>query len=78
MNGRSMPLGFIQTGREVVVKEMLGGKGMCRRLAGLGITRGAVVRVVKNDICGPVIVLVKEARLALGRGITQKIMVEEK
>lgn len=73
-----IPLSFLQTGHEAIVKEMVGGEGMRRRLAGMGITRGTGVKVIQNDAGGPVIISVREGRLALGRGITLKILVEEK
>lgn len=78
MSTGSIPLCFLQAGHEAVIKEMAGGKSMCRRLAGLGVTRGTGVKVIKNDSGGPVIISIKAGRLALGRGITLKILVEEK
>lgn len=78
MRSTSIPLGFLQVGHEAIVKELIGGKVICQRLAGLGITNGTGVKVIKNDTSGPVIISVREGRLALGRGITLKIMVEEK
>ncbi len=77
MNKAKMPLGFLQSGCEGTVKEMHGGNNMCRRLAGLGITCGSRVRVISNNAGGPLILSVKESRLALGRGMALKIMVEE-
>jgi ferrous iron transport protein A len=42
-----------------------------------GLVPEARINVVKNDIGGPLVVSVKETRLALGRGIAMQILVEE-
>jgi ferrous iron transport protein A len=47
-----------------------------KRLQEMGIYKDSQIRVVKNDIPGPLIVDVKGSRLILGRGQAQKIMVE--
>ncbi len=78
MSTGSIPLCFLKVGHEAVIIEVAGGKSMCRRLAHLGITRGTRVKVIKNDSGGPAIISIKAGRLALGRGITLKILVEEK
>jgi ferrous iron transport protein A len=45
------------------------------RLQHMGLTPGAPVRVVQNAIAGPIIVAVKDTRLALARGVAIRIMV---
>ncbi len=47
-----------------------------KRLSDMGIYKDAQVKIVKNDIPGPLIVDIKGSRLILGRGQAQKIMVE--
>ena len=47
-----------------------------KKLSDMGIYKDAKVKVVKNDIPGPLIIDVKGSRLILGRGQAQKIMVE--
>jgi ferrous iron transport protein A len=49
---------------------------MRKRLADLGLNLGMTVRVIQRDRHGPLILAVKDARLALGRGMAHKIMVE--
>lgn len=71
-----LPLGFLPAGREGVVKEIIGGPGLRRRLAELGFTKGMVVRVIQNER-GPLIVALGNSRVALGYGMAQKVMVEE-
>ena len=53
-----------------------GGKGIISRLAGMGIGIGQIVEVVKNEGRGPVIVKVGESKVAIGRGMALKIVVE--
>ena len=77
MSGSVLPLGFLQTGRDAVIKDFDGGRGLRQRLTEIGLVRGTRVRVVKNDMGGPLIVSIGEGRLAIGRGMALKIMVEE-
>ena len=71
------PLTFLPISRDAVVRDITGGNGAYQRLSGMGLARGAVVRVVRNDGYGPLIVALGEGRLILGRGIAQKVLVEE-
>jgi ferrous iron transport protein A len=41
----------------------------------MGLAPGAPVRVIQNALTGPVIVGVKDTRLALARGLAARIMV---
>lgn len=47
-----------------------------RRLADLGFIPGSVVRVLRSFGSGPLLVEVKGSRVALGRGLAMKILVE--
>ncbi len=47
-----------------------------KRLSDMGIYKEAIVKIIKNDIPGPLILDIKGSRLILGRGQAQKIMVE--
>lgn len=54
-----------------------GGWGFERRLADMGLTPGTRVTVVKSaPLHGPLEVLVRGSRLALGRGVAERIYVE--
>jgi len=75
-NSPVLPLSFLPAGRRAVVKEVVGGFGFRRRLAEMGLVKGAVVRVIRNDR-GPLIIALGEARLALGFGMAQKVIVQE-
>lgn len=53
------------------------GRGLASRLIALGLTPGSLVCVLQNRGRGPVIVEVHGARVALGRGQAEKVLVEE-
>jgi ferrous iron transport protein A len=68
-------LGGINTGTWVQIEKMRGGHHFLSRLASLGFTPGARLRVVQNYGHGPIIVSVRDTRVALGRGEAEKILV---
>ena len=70
-----VPLAFLSENKQATVVEVVGGKGLVRRLYELGFTPGTKVRVISSSSPGPVLVDVKGARIALGRGVTMKIIV---
>jgi ferrous iron transport protein A len=72
-----IPLIMLPEGAKGTVVEIYGGRGLCRRLAELGLTASVRVKMIKNNRPGPVVVEVKDSRMALGRGVTMKIYVEE-
>lgn len=56
---------------------MQGGHHFLSRLASLGFTPGARLKVVQNFGHGPIIVNLRDTRVALGRGEADKILVKE-
>ena len=66
----------LETGAGGLVYQLRGGKDFANRMAALGFTIGAEVRVVQNHGRGPVIVSVRHVRVALGRGEAHKVLVE--
>jgi len=72
-----MPLTMINEGRTVILHEILGGMGIRRRLTDMGLRPGSHIRVVSNSGRGPFVIGVGSTRLMIGRGMAQKIMVEE-
>lgn len=71
-----MPLAMVSPGKEVRLLSIRGGPRMRKRLADLGFNLGMTMRVMQRDGHGPLILAVKDSRLALGRGIAHHIMVE--
>ena len=70
------PLTTFRSGDEIEIVR-IPGCGMRKRLADLGITAGACIKVLRSDFSGPVLILVKCVRLAIGRGIASKIICRE-
>jgi ferrous iron transport protein A len=64
-------------GARAVVSELQGGRGFASRLAGMGISVGCQIEVLQNQAHGPLLVLVRDTRLALGREEASKILVRE-
>jgi Fe2+ transport system protein FeoA len=71
-----MPLAMVSPGEEVRLCAIHGGRCMRKRLADLGLNLGMTIRVVQRDRHGPLILAVKDSRLALGRGMAHRIIVE--
>jgi Fe2+ transport system protein FeoA len=71
-----MSLAMASPGEEVRLVGVRGGWGIRRRLADMGLTPGEKVWVVQSGHRGPLIIAVRDSRLALGRGMAHKIMVE--
>ncbi|HIC93142.1 MAG TPA: ferrous iron transport protein A [Anaerolineae bacterium] len=70
-----IPLSNLLPGETGVVQDLAGGRGFVGRLAALGFTPGARVTMVQNFGHGPIIVLVRDTRIALGRGEARKVLV---
>ncbi len=73
---RNLTLAQLHPGDRAQVLFVRGGRRMSARLATFGFVRGAEVQVVQNYGNGPVIVQVHGARVALGRGEAERILVE--
>jgi ferrous iron transport protein A len=62
--------------KHALVRVLSGGKDFTSRMGTLGFTPGTVVTVIQNYGHGPVLVTVKDVRIALGRGEALKVLVE--
>ena len=71
-----MNLSSVPAGEAVRIQNMQGGHTFLSRLASLGFTPGAQLKVVQNFGRGPIIVNLRDTRVALGRGEAGKIIVE--
>jgi len=64
-------------GEKGIVAFALGGYGLVRRLADMGLTPGTEVKIVRNaPFRGPVEVSVRGVSLALGYGVASKVFVK--
>ena len=69
-------LDHLSVGATAVVRELDGGNEFSGRLAAMGVVLGAALQVMQNSGKGPMLVRVRDTRLALGRGEAQRILVE--
>lgn len=70
-------LADLRRGDKCTVILALGGHGMVRRLAEMGLTPGTEVTIVRiAPMHGPIEVSVRGASLALGRGIARRVLVK--
>lgn len=71
-------LSMLEIGRQARVVALEGGREFRSRLIAMGLNVGSEIRVVNNgNQAGPTLVASGNSRLALGRGMTQKIFVIE-
>ncbi len=70
------PLAKVKEGAEVSVVRLEAGCGMTQRVLAMGILPGAILRVLRNEYKGQMIILVAGTKLVLGRGMADKIIVK--
>ena len=75
MKGERKTLLMLRTGDKGVVVRIVGGQGACKRLNELGLVPGTKVELVNKIASGPVMIRVKGSKLALGRGLANKVEV---
>ncbi len=70
------PLSLAPAGEPMTIVDVRAGRRLRHRLSNLGLVPGTVVEIVQCMGCGRVILAVGDARLALGRGASHKVLVE--
>ncbi|MEJ2265025.1 MAG: FeoA family protein [Anaerolineales bacterium] len=70
-------LSDMAAGKRSIVRRLRGGREFLSRMAAMGFTVGAEVKVIQNYGRGPLIALIRDTRIALGRGEALKVLVEE-
>lgn len=70
-----VPLVDLSPGQVGLIRSLEGGRRFMSRLVALGFTPGAAVRVMRNHGFGPIIVSVRGAQVAIGRGEAGRILV---
>ncbi len=66
-----------RTNVDLIFASLEGGRGATQRLTDMGLIPGERLRVLHNSGYGPVTVLIKGAKVALGHGLAAKIIVKE-
>ncbi|MCR4579703.1 MAG: ferrous iron transport protein A [Treponema sp.] len=69
-----MPLTMANSGEQYLIKKVNGKEEVRRFLENLGFIAGAQVSVV-SEICGNVIVQIKDSRVAISKEMAQKIVI---
>ena len=69
------PLSSLGSGEVGVVQDLSGGRGFVSRAVALGFTPGTEIAMVQNFRYGPLIVVVRDTHVALGRGEAAKIQI---
>lgn len=69
-----MPLSMVKTGEPVEIKRVSGKEDTRKFLEKLGFVTGGIVTIV-SETGGSLIVNVKDARVAIGRDMANKILV---
>jgi len=72
----TMPLTAAKLGQRVKLKSINAGLGLKSRLTALGILPGVELMVVNTTFAGPIVVMVKDTKVMLGRGLAMKMIVE--
>lgn len=72
-----LPLSWIRTGHSAVLTRIQAGNGLAGHLAAMGLVPGVRVHVYRNDRTGPVVLGVHGSRVMFGRGMADKVSVQE-
>lgn len=73
---RRMPLNLAPAGEKVVIRDFEGGPRLKMRMMSMGLRIGEEVEVISNMGTGQMVVAAGYSRFALGRGESNKIVVE--
>lgn len=69
-----LPLSLVSQGEEVNIKRIIGNPQTKKHLENLGFVPGTNLTII-NQIDGNMIVIIKQARIAISKEMAQKIMV---
>ena len=72
-----MPLSLAKPGERLVIKEIGGGTGAKMRLLTMGLRTDDKIEVITNNSQGQLAIAADLKRYVLGRGLAEKIMVEQ-
>jgi Fe2+ transport system protein FeoA len=77
-NGETTSLTCLCEGERGVITKAVGGFGLVRRLAEMGLTPGVEIKLLRRcPFRGPVEIEVRGVALALGYGIASKVFVKQ-
>lgn len=67
----------IKEGMEARIKSITCDEGVKHRLCSLGILKGKIVKVIKNDSSSPILIKVLDSKIAVGRDQAKNIFIDE-
>lgn len=77
MSGESsISLSEVKVGQTVMLVRVDAGHGLKHRLAAMGLLANTKIKVLRNEGRGQLIVSVKGSKVVLGRGMSEKMIVE--
>jgi len=76
-NSSYVSLAELAPGAQVIVRKVGGGKTLASRLAAMGLLVGSRLDILQNPQHGPMLIRVRDTRIALGRGEATKVLAEE-
>lgn len=68
-------LSQVPAGQTVRLVRIHGGSGLTMRLAAMGLLPNVQLEVLRNDFRGQIIVQVRQTKIVLGRGMSEKLEV---
>ena len=76
ISAKPMPLSNLPAGEHACVVAIGLGRGLSARLTTLGFTPGAELTMIQNFGHGPLVVTIRDTRIALGRREAQSILIQ--
>lgn len=73
----AMPLTMAAPGQPVQIVSIAAGLRAARRLAEMGLIPGSEIEIMQNQGCGPLLLAIRDTRLAIERGIAHKLLVQQ-
>jgi len=72
-----MTLDQLKMGKQARVIAVCGGRGLCRHLEQMGIHPGDIISLAgEGPFRGPLLIEAQGSRIALGRGVARRVIVE--
>ncbi len=71
-----MKLTNLNTGDEGTLIDIEGGRGIKSKLFNLGLTPGIKIKIISKNGWGPIVLKVRDGKIAIGRGMAEKILIK--
>lgn len=71
------PLIYLRPGEKGRIVDILGGRGLRRKLYEMGLVPYSTVELLVSHLPGPLLIRINGSRIAIGRGVAAKILVRK-